>query len=165
MTMTKKEILAKLNSIAKPADDWLVDAKFRVDNQEWLKKSHAIALKILRKLRDNKANQIIPSTQVQLAEQLGVSAQQVNKWVKGKENFTIDTISKLEAALSIGLFDIPKPQAEIIIHKSVIESLIYSRRSKTEFKKRTAKKEAKVIALYGKSTISTSTNNKYALQS
>jgi len=161
MEKNRKEIIAKLNELAKGnKSQWLEDAQYRSDNHEWLKKSQAIALKILRKLRDNKVKQIIPSTQAQLAGQLGVSAQQVNKWVKGKENFTLDTISKLEEALSISLLNVEKPQNEIILHKSRIESFIYSRRVKSVFEKITNKKEAKVISLHLKSTAPVNSNNK-----
>jgi transcriptional regulator with XRE-family HTH domain len=165
MEKNRKEIIAKLNTLTKGnKSQWSEDATFRADNQEWLRKSQAIALKILRKLRENKTNQIAPSNQVQLANQLGVSAQQVSKWVKGKENFTLETIAKLEAVLSISLMETNKPQTNILNRTSFIENVMYSRRDKVEFKKRTPKKEAKVIPLHNKSTASTFTD-KYALQS
>lgn len=103
-----------LNLISAKDSSVLENIKWRKENRAWLQKSQAIALNILRKLRENKANEITPSTQVQLAEQLGVSAQQVNKWVKGSENFTLDTIFKLEKALSISLLKIENPQNEMI---------------------------------------------------
>ena len=37
---------------------------------------------------------------------MNVSPQQVNKWVKGKENFTLETLSRLEEALEIKLLAI-----------------------------------------------------------
>ncbi len=101
MKTTKKDILAKLNSIAKPADSWLADAKQRIENQDWLQHSQMIALKILRTLRAQ------GKSQTDLARALGVSKQQVNKWVKGKENFTLDTITKIESALDIFLIGVP----------------------------------------------------------
>lgn len=95
--MTRKEILAKLNSIAKPSTTWLEEARFRVENQEWLELSQRIALNILRTLRAQ------DKKQTDLAEALKVSPQQVNKWVKGKENFTLETIVKINAALGTDL--------------------------------------------------------------
>lgn len=164
MEKNRKEIIAKLNKLTNGnKSQWLEDAKYRAANQEWLKKSQAIALKILRKLRENKTNQVTPSSQVQLANQLGVSAQQVSKWVKGKENFTLETITKLEAVLSVSLMETTKPQTNILKRTSFTESVMYSRRGKVEYKKRTTKKESKVIPLH-KTTTSTFTN-KYALQS
>jgi transcriptional regulator with XRE-family HTH domain len=44
-------------------------------------------------------------SQKQLAENMKVSAQQINKIVKGKENLTLETISKLENALGIVLIE------------------------------------------------------------
>jgi transcriptional regulator with XRE-family HTH domain len=45
----------------------------------------------------------INMTQKELAFLLKVSPQQVSKWVKGNENLTLETISKLEVALNIDL--------------------------------------------------------------
>jgi transcriptional regulator with XRE-family HTH domain len=42
-------------------------------------------------------------TQKDLAEKLNVSPQQVSKIVKGKENLTLETISKLEYVLGVEL--------------------------------------------------------------
>lgn len=69
-------------------------------NRAWLKKSQAIALKILQTLKAKGSNQ------KKLAEAVGVSAQQVNKWVKGNENFTLETLTKLEAALGVSLIEV-----------------------------------------------------------
>lgn len=103
----------KLSNIVNKKDSqWLKKAKWRTSNQSWLDKSAIIALKILRHLRDNKI------TQIQLADQMNVSPQQVNKIVKGQENLTLETISKLESTLGITLFEVPG---------SVYSSSVYSR--------------------------------------
>jgi ribosome-binding protein aMBF1 (putative translation factor) len=44
-------------------------------------------------------------SQKNLAERVNVSPQQINKIVKGKENLTLETISKLELALGIRIID------------------------------------------------------------
>ncbi|MCD6090057.1 MAG: helix-turn-helix transcriptional regulator [Bacteroidales bacterium] len=90
------EITDKLNSLATPSD-WIEKANKRQGNKEWLKHSQKIALKVLRTLRKEKVSQ------KSLAERIGVSPQYVNKIVKGKENLTLETISKLEKALAINL--------------------------------------------------------------
>ena len=149
--MNNKEKFLKLVSVKDSTV--LEDIKWRKENRAWLQKSQQIALKILRTLRANKLTETVPNTQVQLAELLGVQPQQVNKWVKGNENFTIDTISKIEAALSIKLLDIEKPKIDIILYKSVIENFIYQIRVKSVFKKVTKIKKAKVIPLYQKGSI------------
>lgn len=76
------------------------------ENRTWLRKSKKIAFAILNALDENKDKGITPSSQAQLAKELKLSKQQVNKWVKGKENFTIETISKIESALDISLIEI-----------------------------------------------------------
>ena len=89
--------LNKLNKISIGKSDWLEKAKERQKNKDWLKKSQKIALKILQTLRDKKMSQ------KQLAKLIDVSPQQINKIVKGNENMTLGTITKLENALGIKL--------------------------------------------------------------
>lgn len=43
-------------------------------------------------------------TQKDLVERMQISPQIVNRWAKGQENFTLETIVKLEKALGIQLF-------------------------------------------------------------
>jgi transcriptional regulator with XRE-family HTH domain len=40
-------------------------------------------------------------TQKQLAEMMQVSPQQINKWVKGNEKFSLDTLLKLQEVLDV----------------------------------------------------------------
>jgi ribosome-binding protein aMBF1 (putative translation factor) len=87
--------------VSKGISGWLDDAKYRIENEKWLKHSQAIALRILRTLRAKNVSQ------KELAEKIGVSPQQVNKIVKGRENLTLETISKLEGALDIVLLMLP----------------------------------------------------------
>ena len=71
----------------------------RRDNREWLKKSAAIAVKIFTALKSK------GFSQKELAERMGVSPQQVNKIVKGQENLTLETISKIEMVLGIDIIE------------------------------------------------------------
>lgn len=89
--------LDELKSIATKNSTWLEEAKKRQENKEWLKHSQKIAIKVLRALREKNIKQI------ELASLLGVSPQQVNKIVKGRENLTLETITKLETALGLDL--------------------------------------------------------------
>ncbi len=79
---------------------WLENVECRKQNQEWLKKSAAIALAVSRKLREQ------GMTQKDLADLLNISAQQVSKLLKGRENLTLETISKLEAVLNLELCNV-----------------------------------------------------------
>ena len=99
--MNSKSVLDKLNEVSsKESSKWLDQANWRIENEAWLDKSADIALRILRTLRSKSI------TQKDLADRLGVSAQYINKIVKGKENLTLDTICKLEQALDIELITV-----------------------------------------------------------
>lgn len=86
----------KLSTLASPEpSNWKAKAAHRRENREWLKKSAAIAVKVLEALKTQSLSQ------KDLAEKLNVSPQQVNKIVKGQENLTLETITNLELALGI----------------------------------------------------------------
>lgn len=69
-------------------------------NIHWIKYSQKIALEVLEAL-DSKE-----MSQKELADKMNVSPQIINKWLKGKDNFTLETISKFENALDIKLIHI-----------------------------------------------------------
>lgn len=79
---------------------WIDAARKRKENRQWLHYSQEIALVVLDQLDQQNI------TQKTLAERMRVSPQLVNKWLKGSENFTVETISKLEIALKINLIKI-----------------------------------------------------------
>lgn len=83
-----------------PQSKWNAAAKQRKENRQWLNYSQEIALAVLEQLDQKNI------TQKALAERLSVSPQLVNKWMKGSENFTLETISKIEAVLEIRLLNI-----------------------------------------------------------
>jgi DNA-binding Xre family transcriptional regulator len=105
-----------MDSIQKPKGKdttWLEDAKWRHANADWLDLSAAIAIKILRFLREHKI------TQKELADRLGFSPQHLSKIVKGSENLTLETICKIQKALGIPLIEVPgfapkdEPESEV----------------------------------------------------
>ncbi len=73
-----------------------------------LKKSIKVAIKLNRILRQKGMKQ------KQLAELLGVSAQQVNKILKGRENLTLDTIERIEMVLGVDLITILREDEKVI---------------------------------------------------
>lgn len=89
--------IEKLNKISTGKSNWIDKAKERQKNKTWLKHSQKIAVKVLRTLREMNIKQ------KELAENIGVSPQQISKIIKGKENLTLETISKLENALNVNL--------------------------------------------------------------
>ncbi len=94
----EKELQSKLDAITSEVKStWKEEADYRAENKVWLRKSQQIALRILRVLREKEWSQ------KDLANKLGVKPQVVNKWVKGQENFTLETLSRIEIELGITL--------------------------------------------------------------
>lgn len=89
-------------------ENWLGKVEWRKANKDWLRKSSDIALRILDALDDlgwNKAR---------LATEMGVSPQQVSKYVKGEENFKLETLCKLEKVLGIELVTVLQSYEEVV---------------------------------------------------
>lgn len=105
--MNLSEKLEQLSS-SKPSR-WQQKAEWRKENRTWLKKSAFIALRVLEALRQQGL------TQRELAVRMNVSAQQVNKIVRGQENLTMDTLDKLERALNIRLLHDGKTEIATMI--------------------------------------------------
>lgn len=104
-----EETLAK-----SPSSSWKDKVEWRRVNKDWLRKSSAIAFRILDALDD------MGWKQARLAKELGVSAQQVSKYVKGEENFKLETLCKLEKALGIELVTVLQADEEIS-QKTLVE--------------------------------------------
>lgn len=99
--MTKENRYDKIQEIAsKKPSGWKENAYWRKENEAWLDRSFEIALKILDVLEEKKW------TQKKFAKKLGVAPQQVSKIIKGKQNLTLSTISKIEEVLEIKLIQI-----------------------------------------------------------
>lgn len=79
--------------------------KFRLENRSWLKRSQAVAIKVLVRLDE------LRLTQRDLATKMNVKPQYINRIVKGGENLTLDTLDRLEVALGIDL--LVKEEAKI----------------------------------------------------
>ena len=77
--------------------DWREKAEWRRVNRRWLRYSGFIALTVMHRLEELKMSQ------KELAEKMNCSPQYVSKLLKGSENLTLDTISKLEECLNLDL--------------------------------------------------------------
>ncbi len=100
--MTKKEKFLQLVSNQKT--ETLARVKERKQNRAFIRRSQEIALAILDKIA------ILQWSQRRLAEEMRVSPQLVNKWVRGGENFTLETLINLEAILNTTLFIVPQQE-------------------------------------------------------
>ncbi len=96
--MAVKDLQSKLDALTVGnKSNWEEKAIHLIENDYWLKHSRIIAVRI---------NIFLKSSGMQkqeLATLLNVSPQQVSKIVKGRENLTLQTISKIEKALGISL--------------------------------------------------------------
>jgi ribosome-binding protein aMBF1 (putative translation factor) len=92
MKINREKFLALVSDIdvkAEEKNNWLVA------NRQWLRVSQDIAFDILEKLDD------LGWTQKDLAEKMGVSPPYINKIVKGSENFTLESLVRLQEILDI----------------------------------------------------------------
>ena len=76
---------------------FISQAQYLKDNWSWLKYSYAIAIKVRHRMKE------LGITQKELAHQLGCTQQHISVLLGGKANMTLETLSKLEHALSIDL--------------------------------------------------------------
>jgi len=105
MTDTKKSI----KDISIPShENWMEDVAWRKANKAWLRKSAAIALRILDALDE------LNWKKAKLAQEMGVSPQQVSKYVKGEENFKLETLCNLEKVLGIELVTILQSGEQVV---------------------------------------------------
>lgn len=76
---------------------WREKAEWRQQNKSWLRYSQFVAIRMLEQMAAEGL------TQKGLADRLGCSQQYVSKILKGQENLSIETICKIENALSLEL--------------------------------------------------------------
>ncbi|MFC5270987.1 helix-turn-helix domain-containing protein [Adhaeribacter terreus] len=72
------------------------------ETKRFVSKSFEIGDEILRILKEKNM------TQKELAEKLGKKESQVSKWLTGTHNFTLKTISQIEAILNADIILVPK---------------------------------------------------------
>lgn len=139
--MTNKEEFLEL--VSGTDTKVLEQIKWRVENRAWLNRSKAVAIRILSTLKQNKMSQI------ELAKLLKVTPQQVNKWLRGNENFTFETISKLELVLNIDLMYIVNRPSN---YNSEVQTLEYKLAPTTNYTELSGA-DSKVIELYANKTM------------
>lgn len=83
--------------VANKPSGWLKEAEWRMKNRAWLDHSFEISLQILLNLRNRDKNY------KWLSEQLNISEEEGKKIVKGKKDFTLSEIAKIEEILNITL--------------------------------------------------------------
>lgn len=99
---TEKEIVSKLreHQSATPSK-WRKNAEWRLANKSWLRHSQHIAMLMLDKMEK------LGMTQKRLSELMGCSQQYVSKVLKGQENLSLETLSKIERCLQLQILNQP----------------------------------------------------------
>ncbi len=87
------EKLSKLAS-SNPSK-WKEEAEYRRKNKSWLRYSQKIAILMHQKMDELKMSQ------KELASIMNVSPQYISKVLKGQENLSLETLTKIEDALHI----------------------------------------------------------------
>lgn len=95
MENEKTKLVFKL--ISEDKSDWFKQSQFREDNKEWIRKSQAVALKILLNLREQNISK------KELSDKLSIPIEEVNKYIKGNKKFDLEIITKIENILEINL--------------------------------------------------------------
>mgnify|MGYP000313088331 CR=1 FL=1 len=97
---TREEITLRLNEHrSSTPSKWRENAEWRVANKSWLRYSQRIAMMMLDKMEE------LGLTQKALAERMGCSQQYISRVLKGTENLSIETISKIETALELEILE------------------------------------------------------------
>ena len=97
---TREEIISKLNAHSSDTPSkWREKAAWRNANKSWLRYSPRIAMMMLDKMEE------LGLTQKALAERMGCSQQYASRVLKGTENLSIETISKIESALELEILE------------------------------------------------------------
>ena len=95
--MKQKTLEFLMNNQSETPSMWREEAQWRHDNWPWLHHLQKIAVKVLLRMK------LLGLTQKALAERMNCTQQYISKILKGKENMSLDTLSKLESALGITL--------------------------------------------------------------
>lgn len=95
--MKQKTLEFLTNNHSETPSMWREKAQWRRDNWSWLRHSQKIAVRVLLQMKQ------LGLIQKALAERMNCTQQYISKILKGKENMSLDTLSKLERALGITL--------------------------------------------------------------
>ena len=97
---TREETISKLNEHRSTTPSkWLENTEWRMANKSWLRYSQKIAMTMLDRMEE------LELTQKALAERMGCSQKYISRVLKGTENLSIETISKIENALHLEILE------------------------------------------------------------
>lgn len=101
--MKKKTLYFLENHQSDKPSTFTEDAKWRQDNEVWLRWSRGIALSIVDYMQENGLNRS------DIANKLGVSPQYVSKILSGSTNFSFKSVAEIERKLGISCMEAAMP--------------------------------------------------------
>ncbi len=99
MIMKKKTLYFLETHQSDKASTFTEDAKWRQDNEVWLRWSRGIALSIVDYMQENGLNRS------DIANKLGVTPQYVSKILSGSTNFSFKSVAEIERKLGISCME------------------------------------------------------------
>lgn len=154
--MTNKEKFLKL--VSAEETDTVRKNQQRIRSRAMLRESQQVAMKVIVRLEE------LGWTQRDLAAQMEVSPQQVNKIISGKENMTLETLVKLQEILNIPILatffaNQPVSAAKHIIRFRTTEQALNTTPTEAGTFRFAAKQALHNIPLNAGSTYSTNADN------
>jgi ribosome-binding protein aMBF1 (putative translation factor) len=95
----------------KQQSKYLENAKFRIENREWLAYSKNIAIRIIAALEARKISKN------NLSKKLNLAPERIKEILKGKEDFSLSLIAKISKILEVELISFPSYKYEKPIKK------------------------------------------------
>ena len=103
-TEPTSDTLEKLQTVMEECpSDWRENAKWRQDNRRWLRVSGLIANHILDYI--DKSGMSADEVESDIEQKVGIGKDTFSDMLKGRHNYTLDDIAKLEEYLNIQIFD------------------------------------------------------------
>ena len=98
MENSMKSIAQRLEEHSSPTPSkWCELFDFLETNKSWLRHSQNIAMLMLDRMEE------LGMSQKQLAEKMNCSPQYISKVLRGRENLSLETLTKIENALEISI--------------------------------------------------------------
>lgn len=99
---TANETISKLREHQSiTPSQWREHAEWRMANKTWLRYSQQIAMMMMDRMEE------LNMSQKQLSELMGCSQQYVSKVLKGQENLSLETLTKIENCLNLQIISEP----------------------------------------------------------
>ena len=97
--MKEQTLIFLESNLSNEPSTFAEEAKWRQDNEVWLKWSQSIAMKIIDYMQERKLSR------ADIASRLGCSPQYVSKILSGHTNFSFKTIADIEKCLNIHIME------------------------------------------------------------